>query len=138
MEGPWNALGVSATGRDASPLDAYARNNDGIRVQPVDITPFPQELAIRWDNGREDFVPMETLRRFCPCASCLGEKDIFGNTYKPPERPYVAASFQLRKLVRVGGYAVQPTWQDGHGTGIYTWDWLRQICNAVNVPADKT
>jgi DUF971 family protein len=106
-------------------------------VQPVDITPFPKELAIRWDDGREDFVPLETLRRFCPCASCLGEKDIFGNTYKPPERPYSANSFQLRKLVRVGDYAVQPTWQDGHGSGLYTWEWLRRVCNAVSLPAES-
>jgi DUF971 family protein len=103
-------------------------------VQPVDITPFPNELAVRWDDGREDFLPLETLRRFCPCASCLGEKDIFGNTYKPPERPYAGTSFQLKKLAYVGSYAVQPTWADGHGTGIYTWDWLRRIGDAVNTP----
>lgn len=101
-------------------------------MQPVDITPFPNELAIRWSDGREDFLPLETVRRFCPCASCLGEKDIFGNTYKPPEKPYGPQAFELRRLSPVGSYAVQPVWGDGHGTGLYTWEWLRRVGDAVN------
>lgn len=31
-----------------------------------------------------------------------------------------------------GGYAVQPTWEDGHGTGIYSWEYLRKIGEAVS------
>lgn len=77
-------------------------------MQPADITLFTQELAIRWVDGREDFIPLESLRRFCPCAACMGETDIFGTTYRPPQRPYATESFQLRKLPWVGNYAVQP------------------------------
>ncbi|MSU32739.1 MAG: DUF971 domain-containing protein [Pedosphaera sp.] len=101
-------------------------------MQPVDITQFPKELALRWSDGREDFLPLETLRKFCPCAACLGEKDIFGTTYKPAERPYGPQSFVLRTLTTVGRYAVQPTWGDGHATGLYTWDWLRRVGDAVH------
>lgn len=117
--------------RSEAALDGPPAGHHGSRVQPVDITPFPRELAIRWDDGREDFLPLETLRRFCPCAGCLGEKDIFGTTYKPPERPYGPHSFELRKLSPVGGYAVQPSWGDGHATGLYTWEWLRRVGDAV-------
>ena len=63
-------------------------------MRPVDLTPFPNELAVRWDDGAEQFIRLETLRRYCPCAACLGEQDIFGNTYKPPERPYTAKAFE--------------------------------------------
>lgn len=97
---------------------------------PVDLTPFPAELAIRWSDGLEQFLPYETLRRFCPCAACMGEKDIFGTTYKPPARPYTEASFQLVRWVPVGGYAIQPQWADGHGSGLYTWPWLRSLASA--------
>lgn len=97
---------------------------------PVDLTPFPTELAIRWSDGLEQFIPHETLRRFCPCAACMGEQDIFGTTYKPPSRPYTEDSFRLVRWVPVGGYAIQPHWADGHNTGLYTWAWLRRLAGA--------
>lgn len=99
-------------------------------LTPVDLTPFPTELAIKWSDGTENFVSYETLRRFCPCAACMGEKDIFGTTYKPPTRPYSPQSFQLVRWVPVGGYAIQPTWADGHNSGLYTWPWLHQVATA--------
>ena len=107
-------------------------------MQPADITLFAQELAIRWVDGREDFIPLESLRRFCPCAACMRESDIFGTTYRPPQRPYGTESFQLRKLPWVGNYAVQPLWGDGHSTGLYTWEWLRRIADAVKSPMTES
>lgn len=104
-------------------------------MQPVDVTPFGSELAIRWPDGSESFIPFEALRRYCPCASCMGEKDIFGTTYKPPERPYADNAFQLARIAPVGGYGLQPAWADGHGTGIYSWDYLRQIAAACGAGA---
>ncbi len=98
-------------------------------MRPLDITPIGEELAIRWDDGTESFTQLETLRRFCPCAACLGEKDIFGNTYKAPGRPYGPRAFLLARLGYVGSYGVQPHWADGHGAGIYTWDYLKRIAD---------
>lgn len=105
-------------------------------MRPADLTVFPNELAVRWDDGSESFVPLETLRRFCPCAACMGEQDIFGNTYKAPERPYAANAFQLVRYGEVGGYGMQPLWADGHGTGIFAWDYLRRLADA-QVRAEK-
>jgi len=99
-------------------------------ITPVDLTPFPTELAIKWSDGQESFVSYQTLRRFCPCAACMGEKDIFGTTYQPPVRPYTAPSFQLVRLLPVGAYAIQPHWADGHYSGIYTWEWLHRVATA--------
>jgi DUF971 family protein len=99
-------------------------------VQPLDITPFDRELAIRWADGDETFLLLETLRRFCPCATCAGEQDILGNTYRSPTRPYSDTSFVLARLDRVGGYGIQPVWADGHATGIYTWEYLRRLATA--------
>src|SRR5947207_4807913 len=89
-------------------------------MRPLDIQPIGQELAIKWEDGNESFVSLEKLRRHCPCAGCRGEVDIMGNLYKNPERPLSASAFQLRNLTPVGTYAIQPTWGDGHNTGIFS------------------
>ncbi len=96
-------------------------------MQPKDIQQIGNELAIKWPDGDESFVPLEKLRRHCPCAGCKGETDIMGNLYKNPEQPLTPAAFQLVRIIGVGGYGLQPVWADGHATGIYTFDHLRQI-----------
>src|SRR5690349_13016255 len=99
-------------------------------MRPVDIQPIGNELAIKWDDGSESYVRLETLRRYCPCAGCKGEMDVMGNLYKGPERPLTAASFQLRQISNVGGYGVQPVWADGHATGIFSYDYLKRVADA--------
>jgi len=96
-------------------------------VHPLDIQQIGAELAIKWDDGRETFIPLEALRRHCPCAGCRGERDIMGNLYKGPDEPLTPRSFQLTRLVNVGGYAIQPVWADGHATGIFSFDYLRRL-----------
>ena len=96
-------------------------------MQPLDLQTIGNELAIKWDDGQESFIPLETLRRHCPCAGCKGEMDIMGNLYKNPEQPLTPKAFELVRLARVGGYAVQPMWADGHGTGIYSFEYLRHL-----------
>ena len=85
------------------------------------------ELAIVWEDGREAYIPLETLRRACPCAMCKGETDMFGNVYKGKPRPYTPVSFQPVAHRRVGGYALQIDWADGHNDGIYSWETLRAL-----------
>lgn len=99
-------------------------------MRPVDIQPIGNELAIKWDDGSESFVPLEKLRRYCPCAGCKGEMDIMGNLYKGPDKPLRAEAFQLVRVVNVGSYAVQPVWADGHATGIFSFDYLRKVADA--------
>lgn len=100
-------------------------------MRPVDMQPVGAELAIKWDDGTETFVRLEALRRACPCAGCKGEVDIMGNLYKNPDKPYAPNAFQLTRLGMVGGYGVQPLWADGHGTGIYAFDYLKRVADAA-------
>lgn len=99
-------------------------------MRPLNIQLIGSELAIKWDDGGENFIPLERLRRACPCAGCKGEMDILGNIYKNPEKALSAKAFELVKLTSVGGYAIQPVWADGHNTGIYSFDYLRRIVAA--------
>lgn len=96
-------------------------------MRPLDIQPIGEELAIRWDDGTETFLRLETLRRRCPCAGCAGERDIMGNLYKGPEQPLTPAAFKLKQIDMVGSYALQPVWADGHHTGLYTFPYLRRV-----------
>jgi DUF971 family protein len=99
-------------------------------MRPTDLQPIGSELAIKWDDGGESFIPLEKLRRHCPCAGCNGETDIMGNFYKYPEQKLTAAAFQLVRIAGVGGYAIQPVWADGHATGIFSFNYLKQLAEA--------
>ena len=101
-------------------------------MQLKDVQQIGEELAIKWDDGTESFVRLETLRRHCPCAGCKGEVDVMGNLYKNPDKPLSPAAFQLRKITTVGGYAIQPVWGDGHGSGLFSFDYLKRIANTQN------
>ncbi len=96
-------------------------------MRPVEIQPIGEELAIKWEDGSESFISLENLRRACPCAGCKGEADVMGKLHKGPELPLSPRSFQLRTLEWVGSYGVQPVWEDGHATGIYSFDYLRSL-----------
>jgi DUF971 family protein len=97
-----------------------------MRLVPSNLQVIGDELAIVWSDGVESYIKLETLRRYCPCAGCGGEPDVLGHVAEP-EVTLTESSFRLRNHQLVGGYAWQPTWQDGHGTGIYSFDFLRRL-----------
>jgi len=96
-------------------------------MRPLDIQQIGNELAVIWSDGDESFIPLEKLRRACPCAGCKGETDIMGNVYKNPGQKLSPAAFQPVRFESVGGYAIQPVWADGHNTGIFSFDYLRRV-----------
>jgi DUF971 family protein len=99
-------------------------------MRALDIQPIGQELAIKWEDGTESFIPFETLRRACPCAGCKGERDVMGHLHKGPDIPLTPVSFELRSLVPIGTYAIQPVWADGHASGIFSFDYLAAVAAA--------
>lgn len=103
-------------------------------MQPENLQLIGKELAIKWPDGLESFIGLEHLRRACPCAVCQGETDILGNLYKNPTQPLTAAAFELIRMSRVGGYALQPLWGDGHQTGLYSFDFLRRLAGVTASP----
>lgn len=93
---------------------------------PLDIQMVGDFLALRWPDGREDFLPGEFLRERSPSAENLGERDILGHLHGgdgPREFPGV----RLTGFHRVGNYAVALVFSDGHSSGIYSWDYLRAL-----------
>jgi DUF971 family protein len=95
-------------------------------LHPLRAEVLGHELALVWSDGKESYIPLETLRRHCPCASCGGEPDVMGEVQRP-HVSYGPRSFELRSFRLIGGYALQPTWDDGHETGLYTFRQLRAL-----------
>ncbi len=94
---------------------------------PKSVQVIGKELAIVWDDGREDYLLLEHLRRDCPCAMCKGEPDLFGKIYRGPERTLTPRAFEVTAHRPVGSYALQIDWGDGHNDGIYSFDTLRRM-----------
>ena len=98
-------------------------------IRPRQLTKIGSELAIAWEDGLESYLPLEMVRRACPCAVCGGEPDVLGRVLRP-DVEYQDGSFVLAGYEFVGGYAWQPTWGDGHRTGLYSWNYLRKLADA--------
>ena len=85
------------------------------------------KLLIKWDDDSETMVGLKYLRDECPCAGCKGET-ILLKTYRPAKPASTSPEmYKVKDIQVVGGYAIQITWKDGHNTGIYTWDYLKEI-----------
>jgi DUF971 family protein len=101
----------------------------------------PVELSIKWDDGHASIISLRTLRDSCPCAGCQGET-ILLKTYKPEPQQHLPGRYNLTGIQQVGHYAIQISWGDGHSTGIYTWEILRnrcecQICLSQNIDNEQ-
>lgn len=90
------------------------------------ITVIGEELAISWEDGLENYIPLDKLRVACPCAECQGEPDALGRVLKPEVR-YSDNSMRLISFEEIGGYAINFVWADGHKTGLYSYQLLRSF-----------
>ncbi len=102
-----------------------------MRLEPKNVQLIGTELAVQWSDDAESYMQLEFLRRACPCAACGGEPDVLGNVIRPDVN-YRPESFDLQSWELVGGYALQPRWKDGHRSGIYPYQYLRRLGEALN------
>ena len=99
-------------------------------VNPEDIQLIGNEVAIRWADGVEDFLPMDKLRGLSPSAETQGEHDLLGNLIGGGEPGRDFSGVTVTGYLPVGGYAIQFHFSDGHRTGLYSFDYLRKIGEA--------
>lgn len=92
---------------------------------PVEVGPDEDgsQLRIRWRDGAVSDYPPRYLRLCCPCAGCVEEMS--GRPLLDPAS--VAPDVHPRAIHYVGDYALRFDWSDGHTTGIYPWDYLREL-----------
>ncbi|MGH7595014.1 MAG: DUF971 domain-containing protein [bacterium] len=91
---------------------------------PADVAFENNRLLIAWDDGHKSVYDPFQLRLSCSCAQCVDE--ITGARVIRPEQ--IPADIKPREMRPVGRYGVSFEWSDGHGTGIYTFERLRELC----------
>ncbi|HVS20430.1 MAG TPA: DUF971 domain-containing protein [Pyrinomonadaceae bacterium] len=94
-------------------------------IEPREISQESNDkLRITWADGRVCEYEAATLRRACPCAQCVNEWT--GQRTLKPEA--VLSEVEIGDLSIVGRYALNFRWSDGHETGIYSFQYLRDLC----------
>ena len=92
-----------------------------------DIQLIGDEVAIRWNDGAESFYRMDRLRSLSPSAETMGERDLLGKEFGGNEKGRDFTGTTVTGWNPVGLYALQFRFSDGHNTGIYSFDYLREI-----------
>ena len=101
------AVGVSRTGKQQMP----------------DVIELEAAVKVVWPDGFEGVLPNKELRAACPCAVCVDEYS--GEELLDPAS--IPDDIRFSKINYLGNYAVSFEWSDGHTTGIYSWDYLRDL-----------
>jgi DUF971 family protein len=87
----------------------------------VVIHALSRVLELQYADGRSYRVPFELLRVYSPSAEVRGHGP-GQETLQTGKRDVTIVSLEA-----VGNYALQPTFSDGHSTGIYSWDLLYEL-----------
>ena len=85
-----------------------------------------RELAIRWSDGRGVVYDVRELRLACGCAHCIDEWSGEGRL----DPASVPEDVRPLRIEPVGRYAIQIDWSDGHASGIYPFERLRELADA--------
>jgi len=98
-----------------------------LRTTPTEIRQHgPRELSIAWADGHESVISVRDLRLACGCANCVDEWT--GEDRLDPAS--VPEDVHPVRIDSVGRYAIQIAWSDGHDTGIYPYERLRDLAPA--------
>lgn len=81
-------------------------------------------LRVTWADGRVCLYEAPRMRRVCPCAQCVNE--FTGERVLKPES--VPDTLTIKDVDIVGRYALNFLWSDGHNSGIYSFRYLRALC----------
>jgi DUF971 family protein len=91
--------------------------------QPVSITVHQQSrvLEVGFSDGHAFRIPFELMRVYSPSAEVQGHGP--GQEVLQTGKREVV----LTALEPIGNYAVQPSFSDGHDSGIFSWDYLYHL-----------
>lgn len=81
-------------------------------------------LAIQYGDGQSLLLPLEYLRVFSPSA------EVRGHGLEEPLLVPGKRNINVTQVVPVGRYAVRLVFDDGHNTGLYSWDVLWELAQA--------
>jgi ATP-binding protein involved in chromosome partitioning len=100
-------------------------------LRPIEIGRANQhDVKIRWSDGLEVAYPARFLRFHCPCAMCQDEM----TGERRLQEDSLPADVHPVSIQPVGRYAIQIYFSDGHSTGIFTWERLREMTDEIPGP----
>ena len=124
---------------------------DARELPPEAVTPLKVHVqktqgtgvTIDWKDGHHSAWNFTWLRHACPCAVCNEERKHASRApgvpppapggplvmYQAPPRP--------NNVESVGKYALRFQWNDGHEAGIYSWNYLRSVCQCTICAAQR-
>ncbi|MEO6801955.1 MAG: DUF971 domain-containing protein [Granulicella sp.] len=102
-------------------------------------------VEIDWKDGHKSTWSFGWLRNACPCATCAEERSQTGRALgagKPKTEMQQAlamyeAPIRPTEAIPAGKYAIKFKWSDGHQTGIYSWDYLRRVCQCPQCVSER-
>ncbi len=98
-------------------------------------------IKIDWKDDHHSSYSLELLRDECPCATCTGAHgtEPQKTSHSKPELfPMYKPKLKMESVEEVGRYAVRIFWNDGHNSGIYSFDHLRDICPCAECQAARS
>jgi DUF971 family protein len=96
-------------------------HRDGAWPAELRVNPARDALSILFDDGARAILTAQKLRVESPSAEVQGH----GGTRPPPVTG--KENVKLSRLEPVGNYAVRIVFDDGHDSGLYSWDYLRKL-----------
>jgi len=90
------------------------------KIKVMDST----KLFLKWDDSSESFISLEKLRKFCPCATCMTERENRSKAFIPL---FHSGQPTISGINKIGNYAIGILWEDGHNTGIYEFPFLKKL-----------
>jgi len=93
-------------------------------------------VDITWADHHTSHYDFAYLREECPCATCNEKRDQDQQHHSSksvapissPALPMFKPKIRAQSATQVGNYAVQINFNDGHNTGIFSYEHLRAIC----------
>jgi DUF971 family protein len=91
-------------------------------------------MDITWKDGHRSHYSFQFLRDACPCALCDEERGKSGRDpgvspdAQPGALPMFKPTVKPLSAQGVGKYAIKFQWNDNHDLGIYSWEFLREVC----------
>jgi len=112
------------------------------KLSPIKIKADKKErfLYIDWNDDHKTPISFGLLRAACPCATCRGGHE---NMKPEPDSSVFERELpnstmtDIDKVEMVGSYGLSIMWADGHHYGIYTWQYLRALCNCDDCRAKR-
>ena len=102
-------------------------DTDRTRAEKIDVE-RDRGLTVVFGDGHECFFPNPALRTGCPCASCRDLRSVGKEAWEGD-----AAALTILHAELVGNWGISFAWSDGHGTGIFPFDSLREWCEVDEV-----